>query len=262
MSSKAKKVKKVQRTIINKDQRWFEQIDPSLAADVRARLIEESAKRYFDATKDSSDGTLPDEDAKLLLEYSKDDDPRVRKTAVSTLLDGADVDWESIERWALDPEKDVREEALSHLMFSVHNEETIEWYIWLLSEIIERYADGQAGIAMSLLATQSEEWLNLTWQAAGELLDLDNKDVTMLLTCGYIEDVIRESRGPEDPRVAAWIKSGDKPKKNALLEVVDWLTDYDGHLGKIAAALVNDPDEEIAEKAKKLAGDNCRGEER
>lgn len=248
------KTRKVQHTGPSKGQRWFESIDPALSADERASLIEQSAKRYFDATKDISGDFLPAEDVELLLEHSKDADPRVRKTAVSVLLDGAELDWEAIEKWALDPEKDVREEVLSRLMFIDHDEGTIEWYIWLLSEVIERYADGQAGIALSWLSTQSEKWLDLTWQAAGELLDLDNKEATSLITIGYLESVLHfhDSRGPEDPHVAAWIKSDNKLRKKALLEVVDWLRGYD-NIKKIAAALADDPDPEIAERARKLA---------
>ncbi|MEN6370503.1 MAG: hypothetical protein ABFD64_00665 [Armatimonadota bacterium] len=253
MSGKSKNVKKVQRTVIKKDQRWFEPVEPKLSADERARLIEESSRRYFDATKDNPDYTLTAEDVELLLAYSKDTDPRIRKTAVSTLLDGAELDWENIENWALDPEKDVREEALSHLMFTVHDEETIEWYVWLLSEIIANYADDQAVVALSWIASQNGKWLDLTWQAADKLLDSDDEDVTDLITHGYFENVLRESRGPEDPQVAAWIKSGDKRRKNLLLDIVAWLPDYDGHLEKIAAAMINDPDEEIAKKARKLA---------
>jgi hypothetical protein len=174
--------------------------------------------------------------------------------ALSNVHDSSQVSWEELERSALDSDKEVRENALARLMVTNHDEDTIEWYLWLLAEVIERYADGQAAISLLWLSTRSAEWFGMTWNTANTLLELDNPEVTQLLTIGYFEVVLREDRGPDDPRVRAWIEGDDVRKKRVLLEVADWLGLDAGRLWEIVAAMANDKDNEVAERARKMLG--------
>lgn len=200
--------------------------------------------------------TLSSADEEAVRGSLADPAPAVRAKAVYIVGHWGDADWEDFRLWFLDPDKVVREEAMSVLDLSkVPSDGDKEQFVGLLEASWKAYPeDIGPGISMSIKATSAEArakggWLGLTWRAAERLLDLDNEQITDALVCGYFEDTIRKM-GPDDPHIRPWIEGTDKRRKDVLLGVANWLGLRRDNLRAIVEALANDVDSDIAKSAR------------
>jgi hypothetical protein len=248
------------RTIMGTDEKprrpWFEPIDPNLPAKERARLLEKAVEHFEDK---AGVGPLQDSDIALLRQFAKDPDRKVREIAIVVLCDEAKVTWEEIERWALDPDSEVRTSVM-YVMESSEQaaplcESDKQRCADILAKVAEKYADNYVSATLWAFAEKSDEWLDATWQAAEKLIDLGDAKINEILCTGYLEYVLRyKELGPDDPRVKRWIESDKKDRKLALLAVAKWLGMGEGKLKAITEAVAKDSDEEVASQAKELIG--------
>lgn len=233
---------------------WFEPIDPNLPDKERARLLDKAIEHFEDK---AGAGPLQDSDIALLRQFAKDSSPKVRELAIVLLCDEGPVTWDEIEKWALDPDSEVRTSVMYNLESSEQAAPLCESdknrCMDILARAGEKYADNYISITLWSFAEKSDEWLDATWQAAEKLIDLGDAKITEILVTGYLEYVLKyKELGPDDSRVKRWIESDKKGRKLALLAVAKWLQMKETNLKAITEALAKDSDEEIASQARAL----------
>jgi hypothetical protein len=206
-------------------------------------------------TEAGKEDVVSTEDISLLRDYAKELDPNVRLTAIKILCDEAeDLTWEELEEWALDPDEKIRDWVLFRLSFGGELiESDRSRFMDILVRVKETYEASDVGNTFWSLAHNSDDWLDLTWNAAGRLIDLEREQITGSLCAGYVENVLTYLKlGPDDPRVKSWVDGDKSERKFVLLGVVEWLGFGEGRLREITEALSHDTDAEVAEFAKEL----------
>jgi len=178
-------------------------------------------------------------------------DPKIRCRWISFLAQNGPCNWDDIYSWALDPDEDIR----WRILYSIGSTMDAAGYLCstdkarctkILSEAAEKYMDMQVGITMCELAKIDKEWLELTWQAADELIEHAGQQLRTTMVCGYLEHVVMDNNwGPEDPHIRRWIEGDNLEKKLILLKMATYLGLSTGRMWDIVKAL-SDGDEKIS----------------
>lgn len=166
--------------------------------------------------------------------------------------------WEDLKSWLLDECKEVREA----IIWDIHTlgdlscggrlcRSDAKRCIDLIAEAAKAYPEDSTVPAITLndLADESADWLDLTWDAANGLLELNDADVNSALIACYFEHIIPQWR-PDDRHLANWMSGDDPWRQLILLMVVTWQGLDDGHLREITTALTRSKDSQIARQAR------------
>lgn len=202
--------------------------------------------------------SLPKEDAEVLWEYSRHENPEVRAIAVSVLLQMRPVDWESLEMWLADPDEPVRQEADFALsVFSMSSGELSFTDKQAYAGLFALHAEHNHSFSIhASYLVQDEEWLDAFWPEVERLLDLDDDQLRLGIECGLLENVLRcGGLGSDDPHIKPWIEGTNTRRKMALLAVADWFSMIEKektNLYDIAFLLSQDSNEEVSNKAKAI----------
>jgi hypothetical protein len=236
--------------------RWLEPLDPELSGAEQAEILEAALdSRVKSAVEAGTSPDLAQDDLDLLSEYAKDQYPDVRAVAVDFLASHGPCSWEDVEAWAKDPDEVVRENVLDRMDNSFWAagklcDKDKERCCDIVVSVIGTYVDYTAANLMESLRSQGDEWLELTWMAAEDILDLKRPELTLLLTCCYLEHVIPDSEwGPEDMHIREWIEGDDAGRKIILLKIANYRGVDEGRMADLVYALQSDPNEQIAATA-------------
>jgi hypothetical protein len=236
--------------------RWLEPLDPELSGAEQADVLEAVLDGRVESAVEA--GTAPylaQDDLDLLRQFTKDSYPEVRAVAIEFLASHGPCSWLDLEVWAKDPDEVVRQNVLSRMDSSFWAAGKLcakdkEQCSDIIVSVIGTYVDYAAANLMDSLRTQGDEWLELTWMAAEDILDLKRPELTLLLTCCYLEKLLPESEwGPEDLHIREWIEGDDADRKIALLKIANYRGIDEGRMADVVDALQSDPNEQIAAMA-------------
>jgi hypothetical protein len=249
-----------------KEMRYFESLKPGMPDKEKIASLKSAWESVLAAADRSGESiSLSNEDLDLLRGYAKDRNRAVRNAALDILIEeirsrceDGPVTWEELESWMLDPEEDIRHEA----MYAIGSRDSEAYELcWtdrvrcarMIGTALERYIDYSADGTLWALSRYNDEWFDVCWAEAGRLVDLNQPEITDMLSSGYIGDVIHlKNLGPDDPRIGSWIEGDRQGRKLAILRVARWLALDDGRFREIVEALAKDGDHEIAAKAGEL----------
>lgn len=243
--------------MLPENDRLFEPIGPELTDEEKIARLKAGEERCYARERahawetDWNGYTLSPADEEAVRSCLTETSPAVRAKAVHIVAHFGDATWDDFRRWFLDPDKNVRGEAMSALDMSTgFTDSDKEQYVSLLEESWMAYPeDVGPGVSMSMKATHEDGWLETTWRAAERLLDLGNEKISESLTCGYFEDVIGKTEA-DDPHIRSWIEGRNKARKEILLGIAAWLGCKQSNLRAIVEALTSDVDAEVAEHAR------------
>jgi len=236
--------------------RYLAPLDPELSGAEQSEVLEGMLDRRVQSAVEA--GCAPDlvqEDVDLLRQFATDTSPDVRAVAVDFLASHGPCTWKDVEDWAQDPDEVVRQNVMSRMdnkFWAAGRlcDKAKEQCSDILVLVIGRYVDYAAANLMDSLRKQGDEWLELTWLAAEEILDLKRPELTLLITCCYLERLIPESEwGPEDLHIREWIEGDDPDRKTTLLKIANYRGIEEGRMADIVDALQSDPNERIASMA-------------
>lgn len=202
---------------------------------------------------------LSDGDVRLLRECLRDPWAEVRRTAIEISCEAGPVTWDDLENWVTDPDEGIREAALLATTCSFAARELCSSDQARYTELLRTAQEwneqclGMLSVLMWSEARDNDEALDLTWQAAGQLLDMEIESLTQAITCGYLEDVLVYGHITlEDPRLQAWIKGEGRERKLALLGVAQWFGLAKDWQRQITKMLTRDKNPEVRSAATSL----------
>lgn len=207
--------------------------------------------------------TIAEQEVALLRRWSREAGPKTRGVAVNFLFWNGPCDWEDLEAWMLDQDREIRGRVFGDL--STFGDSTVGGRLCCSDKVhsvaaiaasAERYTDDLQSIsALFELTWLSSDWIDCTWKQADRLLDVDDIDLRTHLVVGYFEDVISEQGwGPDDSHIREWIDGSDGWRQLVLLKVAAWLRLDTEPLRAIAKALTHSRVKEIRPLARGLLG--------
>lgn len=240
---------------------YYHEIGTSLLESERLHVLEEADLRR---REDGVGGApLSESDIEVLYELSRDYDALIRKLAITILSrEASSLTWDDIEGWLLDPDTKVRESAfvaaLAEPVTARLCESDKQRFLNIVLKGAQLYDDGIFAMILRHLSEKNEEWRDLTWETANQLINVGEPFVFASLVTGYFEHVISGNNwGPDDVHLRPWIEGTDTVRKGILLDVGAYLHLIGGKLREIVEALSHDPDEKIAQDAKVIL-DYCK----
>lgn len=205
------------------------------------------------------DEPLSPEDEAVVRACLDDKSRAVVKLALEILLGQGPVTWEDLQQWLKSPVDDIR----SGIVLSATLPETTaagklcasdkDQCANLLADALMQHPNDTTQLDIQMLGQNEEGWLDPTWKAMDRLLDMGDEQLSGRLAYGYFASTIQHfAMGPDDPHIRPWLVGSDSNRKMILLEITRWLNLRDEYLIDIAAALVEDSDEEISTTARQI----------
>jgi hypothetical protein len=174
-------------------ERFFDRFDEGLSDREQLQMLKQ-CEEWLRETEDRLEHTidLPPEDVEILQEYSSDKSPLLRKFAVHILCEHGPVDWYDLERFLLDPDREVRIAAqfgmdLSYFYATRLCGTDIKRAVALLGRALEKCEESYTSVTFWVLMKRGSEWQEAVWAEIERLWDLDDPGVREILACGVLE---------------------------------------------------------------------------
>jgi hypothetical protein len=239
--------------------RFFAGIDRSQPADMLAEQIANASQAFLELRDVvlllGGNLELPPDDRVLLRGWEGDGRGEVRAAAVEALCAIEPVTWAEIERWALDPDDEVRRAVLFSMESPDTSARALRWaddnrFIRLLLAMAEGRVDYPAGMALADLSRE-DELLERIWPEVVRLLDRNEPALNTMLLCTYFEHIIAERQwGPDSTRLKSWVHGDSEVRQRTLLIAACWMGLQAGRYHEIALALAQSPIPRIAALAR------------
>jgi hypothetical protein len=234
----------------------FDGIDLTLPDEQFAEWLEFVLQQRVGVDEDGNQLATPSgQEIELLRTWAARGGPDTRRVAVRFLVDNGPCSWEDLETWSQDPDQDIRYPVVSGPIFDpvrqMLESDKPRW-VRLLTEAAWRYPDDyQPAFVLRDLAAENPAALDLTWEAASSLWDVNDPELNTMLFVGYFEHVIPDlGLGPDDKHVEPWITGADQGRQRLLLQIATcWGLDA-GRMREIVQALAGSKVKNTAELAR------------
>lgn len=243
----------------------FDGIDLSLPGEQLAEWLKYVLDQRVELdSEDNRIVTICSEEVEQLQKLSREAGPKTRCVVAEFLMYHGPCSWDDLEAWILDSCKDVRERVIGDIQ--TFGDHTVGGRLCSgdrkrCVDLIARSCEMNPGESDMLLtelcffATGEPGWLELTWEAANRLLDIDNTELSTSLVVCYFEHVIPDlGWGPDDPHIRPWIEGEDHRRQIFLLKIAAWCRFEPECLRVIVKALTHSKVKEIRALARGLVG--------
>lgn len=236
--------------------RFLDIVDLSLSDEEVADRLRYAIEQVK-ADEETGEVNLKPEDVAVLQQCLREGGSKTRNVAASYISWHGPICWNDVELIAFDPDWDVRYEVVGYL--------DSEWRaasrlclsgkarcVQLVADVAVKYPDEyQSATILKELSYRDDEWLDLTWKAINDLVEIDDPDInTKVLVC-YLEHVVIDRNwGPDDSHINSWVYGDDCAKQGFLLMIAAQEELDKGKLRDIIQALTNSKHIRIRTSAK------------